>query len=198
MSDAPIGFAPGDALVVVDVQNDFADPGGGLYVRGGESIIGAVNALVAEARAAGAEVVYTTDWHPALTPHFVTGGGTWPVHCVKGTWGAELHPALVVDGDIIRKGTDGEDGYSGFGVRDPATGVERSTGLAALLRARGVDRVVVVGIAGDVCVRATAIDAARAGFATTVVRAATASVAAAPGDEDEAFGAMAAAGVTVR
>ena len=185
------------ALIVVDVQNDFADPGGGLYVAGGDAIIPAVNAAVAAARGAGAQIVYTTDWHPADTPHFAKDGGVWPVHCVKGTWGAQLHPDLHVDGDIVRKGTAGEDGYSGFGVRDPQTGEETTTGLAALLRARGVQRVVVVGIAGDVCVKATALDALRAGFDTTVERAATASVNLQAGDEDRAFTEMAGAGVLV-
>jgi nicotinamidase/pyrazinamidase len=185
------------ALIVVDVQNDFADPGGGLYVAGGDAIIPAVNAAVAAARGAGAQIVYTTDWHPADTPHFAKDGGVWPVHCVKGTWGAQLHPDLHVDGDIVRKGTAGEDGYSGFGVRDPQTGEETTTGLAALLRARGVQRVVVVGIAGDVCVKATALDALRAGFDTAVERAATASVNLQPGDEDRAFTEMAGAGVLV-
>jgi nicotinamidase/pyrazinamidase len=185
------------ALIVVDVQNDFADPGGGLYVVGGDAIIPAVNAAVAAARGAGAQIVYTTDWHPADTPHFAKDGGVWPVHCVKGTWGAQLHPDLHVDGDIVRKGTAGEDGYSGFGVRDPQTGEETTTGLAALLRARGVQRVVVVGIAGDVCVKATALDALRAGFDTAVERAATASVNLQPGDEDRAFTEMAGAGVLV-
>jgi nicotinamidase/pyrazinamidase len=185
------------ALIVVDVQNDFADPGGGLYVAGAETVIPAVNAEVAAARAADAQVVYTTDWHPADTPHFAKDGGAWPVHCVKGTWGAQLHPDLHVDGDIVRKGTGGEDGYSGFGVRDPETGEEMTTGLAALLRARGVQRVVVVGIAGDVCVKATALGARRAGFDTVVERAATASANLQPGDEDRACAEMADAGVVV-
>jgi nicotinamidase/pyrazinamidase len=74
-------------LVVVDVQNDFADPGGSLYVDGGETIIPLVNRLVESAEAAGAFVVYTQDWHPPVTPHFQTQGGVWPVHCVRDTWG---------------------------------------------------------------------------------------------------------------
>lgn len=185
------------ALVVVDVQNDFADPRGGLSLAGAEDVIPFVNAEVRAARAADAQVVYTTDWHPPVTPHFAEAGGPWPTHCVKGTWGAELHPALLVDGDIVRKGTGGEDGYSGFGIRDPVTGEARTTGLAALLRARGVQRVVVVGLAGDVCVAATALDARTAGFGTSVVRAATASAEVHPGDEDRAFETMAAAGVRV-
>src|SRR6266436_3877824 len=102
------------ALVVVDVQNDFADPDVGLYVPCGEDVVDPVNAEIAEARAARGLVVYTQDWHPESTPHFAKDGGTWPVHCVAGTWGAELHPALVVDGPRVRKGANGEDGYSGF------------------------------------------------------------------------------------
>ena len=125
-------------------------------------------------------------------------GGVWPVHCVRHTWGAELHPALVVDGDIIRKGTGGEDGYSAFTLRDPATGEQRSTGLAAMLAARGVSGVVVVGIAGDYCVHDSVLDACAAGFDVAVVRAATASVNIESGDEDRAFAAMAAAGAEVR
>ncbi len=192
-----VAYSPRTALIVVDVQNDFADPAGGLYVQGAERIIPAINTEVHAARAAAAPVVYTTDWHPPSTPHFVTEGGPWPVHCVKGTWGAALHPELHIDGDIIRKGSGGEDGYSAFGMRDVRTGEDHTTGLAALLRARGVQDVVVVGFAGDVCVHASAIDAARLGFATTVVRAATASVNVTAGDEERAFAAMAAAGVEV-
>src|SRR5918999_1313891 len=87
------------ALVVVDVQNDFADPGGSLHVPGGEAVVPVVNDEVAAARAAGALVVYTQDWHPADTPHFAKDGGTWPVHCVGGTWGSDLHPRLTLDGE---------------------------------------------------------------------------------------------------
>src|SRR5207245_404945 len=79
---------------VVDVQNDFADPSGNLYVQDGERVVDVVNGEVERAREAGALVVYTQDWHPAHTPHFQPDGGTWPVHCVGGTWGSELHPGL--------------------------------------------------------------------------------------------------------
>ena len=111
------------ALVVVDLQNDFAHPDGSLYVAGGEEVVPVVADLVRRALAAGATVVYTQDWHPPDTPHFADRGGRWPAHCVRGTWGAELHPALEVpEGTaIIRKGTNGEDGYSAFTMRDPAT-----------------------------------------------------------------------------
>lgn len=157
------------ALVVVDVQNDFGDPDGGLYVAGGEDIVEGVNAEVAAAREAGAFVVYTQDWHPETTPHFAKDGGTWPVHCVGDTWGAELMPGLDVAGPVVRKGTDGGDGYSGFSVRDPESGDEHATRLGALLEEHGVERVVVVGIAQDVCVKATVLDARRLGYATTVL-----------------------------
>lgn len=157
------------ALVVVDVQNDFGDPDGGLYVAGGEDIVEGVNAEVAAAREAGAFVVYTQDWHPETTPHFAKDGGTWPVHCVGDTWGAELMPGLHVVGPVVRKGTDGGDGYSGFSVRDPESGDEHATRLGALLEEHGVERVVVVGIAQDVCVKATVLDARRLGHATTVL-----------------------------
>lgn len=185
------------ALVVVDVQNDFADPDGSLSVPGGTDVVAAANAEVAAAREAGATVVYTQDWHPADTPHFAKDGGAWPVHCVRDTWGAEFAPGLDVSGDVIRKGVGGEDGYSGFTVRDPASGAESSTGLDALLRDAGVERVVVVGLATDYCVKETALDAARAGFTTTVLRDVVRAVDVEPGDGDRALDAMRAAGVEV-
>jgi nicotinamidase/pyrazinamidase len=187
------------ALVVVDVQNDFADPAGGLYVRGGEDVVPVVNREVAAAGDADALVVYTQDWHPADTPHFAVNapegtGGTWPVHCVGGTWGAALHPDLVVAGPSVRKGTGGEDGYSGFTVRDPVSGTETPTALAGLLRERGVERVVVTGLATDYCVLETVLDAVRLGFATTVLTAAVRPVDLEPGDGDRALARMAQAG----
>ncbi|MDM7089799.1 isochorismatase family protein, partial [Enterobacter asburiae] len=115
----PERYDTSTALLVVDVQNDFADPDGGLYVSSGEEVVPIVNDEVAAARAAGAAVLYTQDWHPESTPHFAKDGGTWPTHCVQGTWGAQFHPDLDVDGPVVRKGTDGGDGYSGFSVRDP-------------------------------------------------------------------------------
>src|SRR5688572_22524431 len=155
------------ALIVVDVQNDFADPAGTLSVAGGDAIIPALNEEIDATLAAGGLVVYSQDWHPASTPHFEKDGGTWPVHCVGGTWGAELHPALHVDGPIVRKGSNGEDGYSAFTTRDPVTGETKPTELEGLLRARGIVRVRVVGLATDYCVKATAVDAAALGFPTT-------------------------------
>lgn len=166
------------ALLVVDVQNDFADPDGGLSVAGGEAIIPAINGAVRLAVAAGATVVYSQDWHPAVTPHFAKDGGVWPEHCVAGTWGAEFHPALDVAPQhvLVRKGVDGEDGYSAFTVRDPRTGEASPTDLRAALEQRGIERVVVCGIAQDVCVLETVLDARDAGYATTVLADAMAPV----------------------
>jgi nicotinamidase/pyrazinamidase len=185
------------ALVVVDMQNDFADPAGSLSVPGGEDIVAVVNQEITAARSAGARCVYTQDWHPPDTPHFAKDGGLWPVHCVRDTWGAELVPQLEVVGPVVRKGTGGEDGYSGFTMRDPRSGDEVPTELAELLRAGGVRRVVVVGLATDYCVKDTARDAARLGFVTTVVREAVRAVDANPGDGERALADMAAAGITV-
>jgi nicotinamidase/pyrazinamidase len=187
------------ALVVVDVQNDFADPAGSLSVRGGDEVPAFVNAELAAARPAGAFVVFTQDWHPAETPHFVTSGGIWPVHCVGGTWGAELHPALdaAPSEPRIRKGTGGEDGYSGFTMADPVTGEKASTGLEAMLREAGIQRVVIVGLATDYCVKATALDAVALGFETEVLRGGIRAVDLVPGDGDRAIAEMEAAGATL-
>lgn len=191
-------LGPDTALVVVDMQNDFADPQGSLFVAGGDAIVGIVNEWIAAARRRGAMVVFTQDWHPPTTPHFVPDGGVWPVHCVRSTWGAELHPGLLTDADVvIRKGTGGEDGYSAFAMADPVTGEVSTTGLEALLRARAVRRVVVVGLAADVCVKATALDATAAGFDTVVPWVATRPVELEPGDGDQARDELVAAGVRV-
>ena len=198
MSDDGNAYDPQTARVVVDVPNDFADPGGSLYVTGGDEIIPAVNDEIAAARAGGATVVTTQDWHPPATPHFTTDGGTWPVHCVRATWGAELHPALDVEADlVVRKGTGGEDGYSAFTVLDPDTGEARPTGLAGYLRERGVRRAVVVGLAADVCVKATALDAVAIGLDTTVRWDATRAVEVEPGDGDRSLAELRDAGVHV-
>jgi nicotinamidase/pyrazinamidase len=187
-------FDRSTALVVVDVQNDFADPAGSLAVSGGDAVVPRINDEVRRALAEDSFVVYTQDWHPPSTPHFAKDGGIWPVHCVAETWGAELHPALVVAGPSVRKGSNGEDGYSGFTMRDPETGEERPTALERLLRERGVERVVVCGLATDYCVSATALDAQRLGFETTVLTAAIAAVNVKPGDDRRALEAMAEAG----
>lgn len=192
-------YDPTTALLVVDVQNDFADPAGNLHVSGGDEVVHAVNAEVAAARAAGATIVYTQDWHPPSTPHFDTDGGVWPVHCVRDTWGAALHPDLEVvdDAPVVRKGVDGEDGYSGFSVRDPISGEEEETELGRLLDEAGTRRVVVTGLAGDVCVRATALDARARGHEVVVPLATTRFVEVTPRDGERTVAELAAAGVEV-
>ena len=185
-----IVFDEHTALVVVDVQNDFADPGGGLYVDGGERVVTEVNALIERAQAAGSFVVFTQDWHPAETEHFKQ----WPVHCVQGTWGAELHPLLIGREPVVQKGVHGEDGYSGFTAHDLMTDTDVPTGLETLLRDRDINTVVVCGLAQDVCVKATVLDARHLGFAAVVPLNATAAV----GDGDAANKEMEAAGAVMQ
>jgi nicotinamidase/pyrazinamidase len=184
------------ALIVVDVQNDFADPNGGLYVKDGEAIIDFVNEQIRMVRESGALVVFTQDWHPKSTPHFEKDGGIWPVHCVGGTWGAELHPQLDAADDEprVRKGVAGEDGYSGFTVADPETGEKSPTDLRQILESRGISRVVIVGLATDYCVKATAIDSADKGFDTTVLSEGIRAVNLEPGDDEAALTQMQKAG----
>jgi nicotinamidase/pyrazinamidase len=152
-----------EALVIVDFQNDFTS-GGALAVPDGDAIAGRLNALAASDRFD--LVVATRDWHPPEHSSFAAHGGPWPEHCVAGTEGAELNPGLdaaLVD-VVLDKGTDSAtEGYSGFDGTD----------LATLLRNRGIDRVTFAGLATDYCVRATALDALRAGFAVAVDRGAS-------------------------
>lgn len=187
------------ALVVVDVQNDFADPGGSLSVRGGDAVVPVINREIEIATSAGALIAATQDWHPESTPHFAKDGGIWPVHCVAGTWGSELHPdlALPTDAPRVHKGANGEDGYSGFTMRDPTTGEEMPTELDGVLRGRGIEQVVVVGLATDYCVSATALDAARLGYTTAVLTDAIAAVDLQAGDGARALQAMREAGIAM-
>jgi nicotinamidase/pyrazinamidase len=183
-------------LIVVDVQNDFADPAGSLSVAGGDAIIPYLNGQIAGALAAGALVVYTQDWHPPSTPHFAKDGGPWPVHCVAGTWGAAFHPALTADaGPSVRKGANGEDGYSGFTMRDPGSGRLVPTELVRLLTAGGIRRVVVCGLATDYCVRGTALDAVALGYRTSVLGGGVRAVDLRPGDGARALAELVDAGV---
>jgi nicotinamidase/pyrazinamidase len=190
-------YGPDVALIVVDVQNDFADPKGSLYVQGGEGIVPMVNGEIAKARAAGSPVFYTQDWHPAHTPHFQSDGGIWPSHGVGGTWGAEFYPGLEVSGEVIKKGTGGEDGYSGFTVKDAVSGAAHATALGSRLRELGVSRLVVLGLAGDYCVGATAKDGAAEGFDVTVLRDGVRFVELKRGDTDRTWRELAEAGVKV-
>lgn len=192
-------YGPDVALLVVDVQNDFADPKGSLFVRGAPGIVAVVNEQVALARAAGSMVVCSQDWHPRHTPHFARDGGTWPVHCVAETWGAELHAGFEIPTGVpvVRKGSNGEDGYSAFTMRDASTGATVPTLLEPLLEMAGIGSVVIVGLATDYCVKATALDAVRLAFDTTVIREGIAPVDLQPGDGDRALEEMAAAGCKV-
>jgi nicotinamidase/pyrazinamidase len=189
-------YDPTTALIVVDVQNDFADPSGSLAVTGAREIIPRINAAIAAALEHGAMIVYTQDWHPDVTPHFLKDGGIWPVHCLADSWGAALHPALEVGPDAtrIRKGVNGEDGYSGFTTRDPTSGETRPTPLAGLLHEGGVKRVVVCGLATDYCVNATALDAIELGFEAYFLEEAVAAVNLQPGDGERATEMMVDAG----
>ena len=187
-------YDPNTALVVVDLQNDFADANGSLFVPGGGEVVSRITDEVQQAAAGHSLVVYTQDWHPPSTPHFAKDGGIWPVHCVAETWGSELHPGLVMMGPVVRKGSNGEDGYSGFTMRDAISGEERPTELEALLREGKIARVVVCGLATDYCVRGTVLDARRLGFDTVVLTDAVAAVELAPGDGGRALQEMAEAG----
>ena len=175
------------ALVIVDFQNDFT-PGGALAVRDGDAIAQRINEL---ARSGDYDlVVATRDWHPPDHGSFVAQGGTWPEHCVQGTEGAELHPALdraLVD-VVVDKGQDpATEGYSGF----------EATNLAELLRERGVDHITVVGLATDYCVMNTALDGLRGGFGVTVDSNAVRAVELEPGDGERALEAVRTAGGSI-
>jgi nicotinamidase/pyrazinamidase len=175
------------ALIIVDFQNDFC-PGGALAVPGGDAIADRLNLLTASGDYE--LVVATRDWHPPDHGSFAEQGGPWPVHCVAGTPGAELHPALEREriDEIVDKGQDpGTEGYSGF----------ESTGLETLLRDRGIDQVTVVGLATDYCVKNTALDALREGFAVTVDSTAVRGVEVERGDSERALAEVRAAGASV-
>jgi nicotinamidase/pyrazinamidase len=174
-----------DALIVVDVQNDFC-PGGALAVAHGDEVVEPINRL---AREAGL-VIATRDWHPPDHGSFVEQGGPWPVHCLRDTEGAQLRDDLdarEIDVVIDKGQAPDSDGYSGF----------EATGLEQLLGERGVRSVQVAGLALDYCVKATALDAKRAGFDVVVHREATRAVDAQPGDGERAVAELLDAGVRV-
>jgi nicotinamidase/pyrazinamidase len=196
--DPAVRYDEHTALLIVDVQNDFADPSGSLYVAGGEEVVPIANREAVRAHDAGALVVYTRDWHPPDTPHFAPYGGIWPVHCVRETWGADFHRDLKVDGELIHKATGPEDGYSAFSVQHLPTGEVRGTGLEELLAVRGIKRVVILGIATDYCVRESALDAKRLGFDTEVLLEGVRAVDREPGDGERALAEIAGIGAQLR
>lgn len=174
-----------DGLIVVDVQKDFC-PGGALPVPDGDAVVAPINRLMEEIPF----TVATRDWHPPDHQSFAEQGGPWPVHCVRETGGAQLHPTLHTSqlDAVVDKGRHRDDeGYSGF----------EKTDLERLLREQDVETVHVAGLALDYCVRATALDARRAGFAVVLHRDATRGINAQPGDEDRTLEELRAAGVEV-
>jgi nicotinamidase/pyrazinamidase len=185
-----------DALIVVDVQNDFC-PGGSLAVPLGNEVVPVLNEYIQRALAAGMPIFASRDWHPAETKHFAAQGGPWPPHCVQGTWGAEFNPYLELPGaaHVVSKGAGTEDdGYSAFEARLPDDGRT----LREALRALGVTRVHVGGLATDYCVKATVLDALNDGLETHVLTDASRPVDVQPGDGERALRLMLDAGATPR
>jgi len=179
---------PKQALIVVDVQNDFC-PGGALAVAHGDEVVEPLNEQIDEFLKRGAPVYKSRDWHPATTKHFQAYGGTWPVHCVQNTKGAEFHPALRDDPRItvVSKGLGDTDCYSAFDETD----------LASQLREQGVEEVVVGGLATDYCVKNTVLDALKHGFKVKALTNAMRPVDLQPGDGDRAIEEMRAAGAEI-
>lgn len=177
------------ALVVVDVQNDFC-PGGSLAVAHGDEVVAPLNKLMREFLDRGEPVYKTRDWHPEKTKHFAAYGGTWPVHCVQNTRGAEFHPDLLDDPRItvISKGFDDRaDGYSGFD----------GTQLGQLLRDEDVEEIWVGGLATDYCVKQTVLDGVREGFKVKALADAMRAVNVQPDDGKKAIEEMRAAGAEI-
>jgi nicotinamidase/pyrazinamidase len=182
------------ALIIVDVQKDFC-PGGALPAPGGDQIIPALNRHLAEARDREMPVYASRDWHPAVTSHFKQYGGEWPPHCVQGTAGAQFHSDLKLPPDavVISKGNDpARPGYSAF---DGHTASGKT--LAHDLRDRNVTSLYVSGIATDYCVKATTLDALRAGFDVSVLRDAITGIDVNPGDTDRALDEMSREGARI-
>lgn len=179
---------PKQALIVVDVQNDFC-PGGTLAVQGGDEVVEPLNRQIDLFLERGAPVYKGRDWHPANTKHFAAYGGTWPIHCVQNTKGAEFHPALRDDPRIkvVSKGLGDKDCYSAFDETD----------LAAQLHQQGVEEVVVGGLATDYCVKNTVLDALKNGFKVKALKNAMRAVDLQPGDGDRAIEEMRAAGAEI-
>ncbi len=180
---------PGDALLVVDVQNDFL-PGGALGIAGGDAVVPPLNRLLAAWRARGLPVYLTRDWHPPGHCSFAAQGGPWPVHCVAGSSGAEFSPQLErAPGDVVVSKATRID-------RDAYSALD-GTQLAGDLVRTGVRRVFIGGLATDYCVRATGLDARAAGFDVTVLNDAVCAVDVHPDDGRRALSELAAAGAAL-
>jgi nicotinamidase/pyrazinamidase len=183
-----------DALIVVDVQNDFC-PGGALAVENGDEVVPVLNRYIERFVALRLPIFATRDWHPVKTTHFKAYGGVWPVHCVQGTHGADFHPDLKLTPEItiVSAGMAAdEDGYSGFLGRDSS-----GRSLAALLRDRGVERLLIGGLATDYCVKHTVLDGIQEGFQVMLIGDAVRGVNLNPGDSEQAIKEMSAAGAIV-
>ncbi len=179
-------LAPGDGLLIVDVQNDFC-PGGALAVPEGDQIIPVLNEWIGVAEEVGVPIYASRDWHPSEHVSFQPQGGPWPPHCIQRTSGAAFHPSLELPERtvVISKGQyPHRDQYSAFD----------ETGLGDRMRADGVRRLWVGGLAQDVCVRASVIDAAKEGFEVHLIIPATRAVNINPGDGDRALEEMQKAG----
>ena len=176
------------ALIVVDVQNDFC-PGGALAVARGDQVVAPLNKLIAEFLERGEPVFKSRDWHPEKTAHFTAYGGTWPVHCVQNTPGAEFHPQLIDDLHIrvISKGLGDEDTYSAFDGTD----------LALQLRRLGIEEVWVGGLATDYCVKHTVLDGLKEGFRVKALEDAMRPVELKSGDGERALAEMRNAGAEI-
>jgi nicotinamidase/pyrazinamidase len=184
----------GDALLLVDPQNDFC-PGGSLAVPDGDAVMPILNAWLEAAGQADVPIFVSRDWHPPRTSHFTDFGGVWPAHCVAGTTGAEFHPDLKLPASavVVSKGMgEDEDAYSAFQARDA-----HDTPLVELLRLNSVERLYVMGLATDYCVKASALGGLDSGFKTTVVQDGMRAVNLAPDDGDKAVAEMRAAGVLI-
>jgi nicotinamidase/pyrazinamidase len=187
-------FRSGDALLLVDPQNDFC-PGGSLPVPDGDAVMPVLNAWASAAERAGAPIFVSRDWHPPTTTHFTAFGGVWPAHCVAGTSGAEFHPALRLPTDavVVSKGMgETEDAYSAFQARDDA-----DTPLATLLHQHRVEHVYVMGLATDYCVKASALGGLEHGLRVSVVGDGMRAVNLQPDDGARALADMQSAGARV-
>jgi nicotinamidase/pyrazinamidase len=189
VTSSPTALARGAALLLVDIQRDFC-AGGALAVPDADAVVPVANRWIERARARQVPVIASRDWHPPDHVSFRERGGPWPPHCVQGSPGAEFHPGLRVPADalVVSKGSEPDhDAYSDFD----------GTALAERLRALGVERLFVGGLALEYCVRATVLDALAAGFAVHLLIDATRALEAHPGDAETALAEMTRAGAAV-
>jgi nicotinamidase/pyrazinamidase len=180
-----------DALLIIDVQNDFC-PGGALAVADGDQVVPALNRYIEKFRQRKLPILATRDWHPAKTRHFKAFGGQWPPHCIQGSKGAEFRSDLHLPADavVVSAGmSPDEEGYSGFEGRD-----ERGIALADLLRRLGIERIYVGGLATDYCVKHTVLDGVKHGFQVVLLEDASRGVNLKAGDAERAVAEMMEAG----